>query len=123
LGIACHEVHEGQRPRPAFFRPGPTRRASARLHQFARHGLRIWNEVAEILAPDFRVITYDKRGHGLSESGPDRNDIADYARDLSALLDHGGAGRATIVGLSIGASSRSSFIARDRSASSMSFDR
>jgi 3-oxoadipate enol-lactonase len=30
---------------------------------------RIWNEVAEILAPDFRIITYDKRGRGLSESG------------------------------------------------------
>jgi len=58
---------------------------------------RIWNEVAEILAPDFRIITYDKRGHGLSESGP-----ADYARDLAALLDQVGVGRATIVGLSIG---------------------
>ena len=43
---------------------------------------RIWSEVAEILAPDFRIITYDKRGHGLSESGPDQNDMADYARDL-----------------------------------------
>jgi pimeloyl-ACP methyl ester carboxylesterase len=63
---------------------------------------RIWNEVAEILAPDFRIITYDKRGHGLSESGPDKNDITDYARDLVALLDILGVGRATIVGLSIG---------------------
>jgi 3-oxoadipate enol-lactonase len=63
---------------------------------------RIWNEVAEILAPDFRIVTYDKRGHGLSESGPDKNDMADYARDLAALLDQVGVGRATIVGLSIG---------------------
>ena len=63
---------------------------------------RIWNEVAEILAPDFRILTYDKRGHGLSESGPDRNDIADYARDIAALLNVVGVGRATIVGLSIG---------------------
>jgi 3-oxoadipate enol-lactonase len=63
---------------------------------------RIWNEVAAILAPDFRIITYDKRGHGLSESGPDENDMADYARDLAALLDQVGVGRATIVGLSIG---------------------
>ncbi len=63
---------------------------------------RIWNEVAEILAPDFRIITYDKRGHGLSESGPDQNDMADYARDLASLLDRAGVGRATIVGLSIG---------------------
>ena len=63
---------------------------------------RIWDEVAEILAPDFRLITYDKRGHGLSESGPDKNDIADYARDLAALLDALAVGRATVVGLSIG---------------------
>jgi 3-oxoadipate enol-lactonase len=63
---------------------------------------RIWSEVAEILTPDFRVVLYDKRGHGLSESGPAENDIADYARDLAALLDQVGVGRATIVGLSIG---------------------
>jgi 3-oxoadipate enol-lactonase len=63
---------------------------------------RIWNEVAEILAPDFRILTYDKRGHGLSEFGPDKNDMADYARDLAALLDVLGVGSATIVGLSIG---------------------
>ncbi|HEY1862273.1 MAG TPA: 3-oxoadipate enol-lactonase [Roseiarcus sp.] len=63
---------------------------------------RIWNEVAEILAPHFRIVMYDKRGHGLSESGPDKNDIADYARDFAALLDVVGVGRATIVGLSIG---------------------
>jgi 3-oxoadipate enol-lactonase len=63
---------------------------------------RIWTEVAGILAPDFRVVLYDKRGHGLSESGPDRNDMADYARDLAARLDIVDVGRATIVGLSIG---------------------
>jgi 3-oxoadipate enol-lactonase len=63
---------------------------------------RIWNDVAEILAPDFRIVLYDKRGHGLSESGPDTNDIADYARDLAGLMDTVAVGRATIVGLSIG---------------------
>ena len=63
---------------------------------------RIWTEVAEILAPDFRIVVYDKRGHGLSESGPDKNDMADYASDLAALLDVVGVRRATIVGLSIG---------------------
>jgi len=63
---------------------------------------RIWSEVAEILAPDFRIVLYDKRGHGLSESGPDKAEMADYARDLAALLDSLGVGRAAIVGLSIG---------------------
>jgi len=69
--------------------------------------LRIWDEVAERLAPDFRVVRYDKRGHGLSELGPsesglDRADMADYARDLAELLDALGVTRATVVGLSIG---------------------
>jgi 3-oxoadipate enol-lactonase len=63
---------------------------------------RIWTEVAEILTPDFRIVTYDKRGHGLSESGLDTSEMADYARDLMGLLDSVGVGRATIVGLSIG---------------------
>lgn len=64
--------------------------------------LRIWTAIAEILAPDFRVVAYDKRGHGLSESGPDKCEMADYAGDLIGLLDSVGVGRATIVGLSIG---------------------
>jgi 3-oxoadipate enol-lactonase len=64
--------------------------------------LRIWDDVSLILADDFRIVRYDKRGHGLSESGPDPCEMADYARDLAALLDAVGVGRATIVGLSIG---------------------
>jgi 3-oxoadipate enol-lactonase len=64
--------------------------------------LRIWDDVSLMLADDFRIVRYDKRGHGLSESGPDSCEMADYARDLAALLDNVGVGRATIVGLSIG---------------------
>jgi 3-oxoadipate enol-lactonase len=64
--------------------------------------LRIWTEIVEILAPDFRIVTYDARGHGLSESGPDKCEMADYAGDLIGLLDSVGVGRATVVGLSIG---------------------
>ena len=64
--------------------------------------LRIWDDVARILSPEFRIARYDKRGHGLSELGPDRCDMADYARDLAALLERLGVARATIVGLSIG---------------------
>jgi 3-oxoadipate enol-lactonase len=64
--------------------------------------LRVWSDVASILKPDFRVVAYDKRGHRLSESGPDRAEMADYARDLAALLDVLGIRRAAIVGMSIG---------------------
>lgn len=31
---------------------------------------RIWDEVAARLARDFRIVLYDKRGHGLSEAPP-----------------------------------------------------
>jgi 3-oxoadipate enol-lactonase len=64
--------------------------------------LRVWSEVASILRPDFRVLCYDKRGHGLSESGPDRAEMGDFARDLAALLNVLGISRAAIVGVSIG---------------------
>ena len=64
--------------------------------------LRIWDDAARILSRDFRIVRYDKRGHGLSELGPDRRDMADYARDLSDLLDRLAVERATIVGLSMG---------------------
>ena len=90
-GLVIHYRDQGQRDAPALV-----------FINSLGCDLRIWTEVAEILAPDFRIITYDKRGHGLSESGPDKSDMADYARDLAALLDSAGVGRATIVGLSIG---------------------
>jgi 3-oxoadipate enol-lactonase len=64
--------------------------------------LRIWDEAAAVLAQRFRIIRYDKRGHGLSEAGPDRYDMAGYAQDLSALLNSASIARATVVGLSIG---------------------
>ena len=64
--------------------------------------LRVWSEVASILKPEFRVVCYDKRGHGLSESGSDRCEMADYARDLAALLDAIEIRRAVIIGISIG---------------------
>src|SRR5579871_1183018 len=63
---------------------------------------RIWHEVAPPLAKTHRLIRYDKRGHGLSEAGPDLYDIVDFARDLGGLLDALDARRATMVGLSIG---------------------
>jgi len=90
-GLVIHTLDQGRRDGPTLV-----------FINSLGTDFRIWNEVAEILAPDFRIVTYDKRGHGLSESGPDKNDMAEYARDLMGLLDGLGVGRATIVGLSIG---------------------
>jgi pimeloyl-ACP methyl ester carboxylesterase len=85
-GLVIHYRDQGQRDRPPLV-----------FINSLGTDFRIWSEVAEILAPDFRIITYDKRGNGLSESGPDQNDVTDYAHDLAALLDQVGVGRATIL--------------------------
>ncbi|WP_309083882.1 3-oxoadipate enol-lactonase [Chelativorans sp.] len=63
---------------------------------------RIWNEVAGDLQQDFRLVLYDKRGHGLSEATPPPYAMTDHVGDLAALLDHLGTASAIIVGLSVG---------------------
>ncbi|WP_339779083.1 3-oxoadipate enol-lactonase [uncultured Thalassospira sp.] len=64
--------------------------------------LRIWDDVVAIFAPTFRVITYDKRGHGLSGIGDEPYSIDLHTRDLVALLDHLGVHSAIVCGLSVG---------------------
>jgi 3-oxoadipate enol-lactonase len=63
---------------------------------------RIWDDVARPLASAYRVVRYDKRGHGLSELPAGPALMADYAGDLAGLLDRLGVSGAVIVGLSIG---------------------
>src|SRR5690554_3415012 len=63
---------------------------------------RIWNDVLARLDAPFRVVLYDKRGHGLSEATPAPYRLEDHVEDLSALLDHLGVENAALVGLSVG---------------------
>ena len=64
--------------------------------------LRIWDDLVGPLANAYRIVRYDKRGHGLSELPAGPALIADYAADLAALLDRLEVGGAVIVGLSMG---------------------
>jgi 3-oxoadipate enol-lactonase len=64
--------------------------------------LRLWLPVAARLAPRWRVVLADLRGHGLSTSAPGPVAIADLAGDVTALADHLGLSRFAFVGLSIG---------------------
>lgn len=64
--------------------------------------LRIWDFVSERLAGRFRMLRYDKRGHGLSEATPAPYSLVDHVEDLAALLEHLSLERAAIVGLSVG---------------------
>ncbi|MFC1455384.1 3-oxoadipate enol-lactonase [Microvirga arabica] len=64
--------------------------------------LRIWQEVAPAFTERFRVILYDKRGHGLSDAPSAPYTMDEHTDDLLALLDHHGVERASLVGLSVG---------------------
>jgi len=63
---------------------------------------RIWRDVVVRLVGEFALVTYDKRGHGLSEVGATPYSMELLAEDLAALLDHIGVRRATICGVSVG---------------------
>jgi pimeloyl-ACP methyl ester carboxylesterase len=56
---------------------------------------------AEALAPEYRVITWDERGHGGVRS-PGSFSYWDSARDVLGLLDHLGIDRAVLAGMSQG---------------------
>ncbi len=73
------------------------------VHGFAC-GLRTWDPQVRAFAARCRVVTYDVRGHGLSDAPPD---AAAYSQtisveDLHGLLGHLGIKRAAIGGLSMG---------------------
>jgi pimeloyl-ACP methyl ester carboxylesterase len=65
---------------------------------------RMWSGQHALLADRYRLISWDMRGHGQTESP---NDPAQYSHaltvaDMKALLDHLGIQRAVIGGLSLG---------------------
>lgn len=80
-GLVIHYLDEGRRAGPPLV-----------FINSLGCDLRVWSEVAAILGADFRIVRYDKRGHGLSESGPPACEMADYARDVAALMDAIGVG-------------------------------
>lgn len=63
---------------------------------------RIWRDVIVRMVGDFGLLMYDKRGHGLSESGAGPITMDDHIDDLAALLDHFESRNAIICGLSVG---------------------
>lgn len=63
---------------------------------------RIWDGVIERLASRYRVLSYDKRGHGLSDNPPGDYALDDHVDDLVGLLDHLGIARLALAGVSVG---------------------
>lgn len=63
---------------------------------------RIWDEVIATFAGSHFCLSYDKRGHGLSDAPAGDYGLDDHLGDLLGLMDHVGIARATLVGVSIG---------------------
>ena len=64
--------------------------------------LRIWDDLAERLSGQFKIIRYDHRGHGLSDALPPPYSADDLAGDVIALLDHLEIRQAALCGVSVG---------------------
>jgi len=72
------------------------------LHGFSNDA-HVWDWVAPVLAPHYRVIALDQRGHGDSGRDPEgRYDHETMARDANAAIESLGVARVVIVGHSLG---------------------
>ncbi|TPW30409.1 3-oxoadipate enol-lactonase [Pararhizobium mangrovi] len=63
---------------------------------------RIWRDVIVRFVGECTILTYDKRGHGLSDIGEAPYSIEDHVADLAGLLDHLNQKQAIVCGLSVG---------------------
>lgn len=70
------------------------------------HGIggnkRNWHDNLPAFARHYHAVAWDARGYGESEDYEGPLDFLDYARDVGRVLDHFGAARAHLVGLSMG---------------------
>ncbi|MET3662936.1 alpha/beta fold hydrolase [Aquamicrobium ahrensii] len=64
--------------------------------------LEAWDRVVDRLAPDFRILRFDLRGHGRSARVKGRYEIGDFVRELFLLADHAGFKRFALAGFSLG---------------------
>jgi 3-oxoadipate enol-lactonase len=62
----------------------------------------MWNSQMELLKNDFRVIAYDVRGHGNSETGSQDFSIELFVNDLLCLIETLGLQRVILFGFSMG---------------------
>ena len=61
-----------------------------------------WDGVIARLWGDFRILSFDLRGHGRSARVKGRYEIDDFTGDVLALADHAGFGRFDLAGFSLG---------------------
>lgn len=63
---------------------------------------RIWDGVIAALSARYRLLSFDKRGHGLSDTPPGDYTIDDHIDDLIGLLDRLAIDRLALAGVSVG---------------------
>src|SRR5258707_13024124 len=90
-GIATHVAIDGPPGAPAILL----------LHSLGTN-LHVWDAQAEALARGLRVVRFDLRGHGLSESGGAAVTVEDFADDALAVLDACGVATPPVAGAPIG---------------------
>lgn len=81
---------------------GPEGAPCVVLHHPLATNLSTWDELTAALEPHYRVLRLDARGHGQSEATPAPYELGQLARDVVALMDHAGVGKASFLGLSMG---------------------
>jgi 3-oxoadipate enol-lactonase len=72
------------------------------LHHSLAMNMSLWDELAAVLAPRYRVIRFDARGHGQTEASKAPYTFEMLAADVVGLLDHLEINKAHFVGLSMG---------------------
>jgi pimeloyl-ACP methyl ester carboxylesterase len=63
---------------------------------------RTWDRVVPQLAESFRVVTYDRRGHGESERPSEQGSVRENVADCAGLIEHLGLAPAWVAGQSGG---------------------
>jgi 3-oxoadipate enol-lactonase len=62
----------------------------------------MWTPQLDVLNAHYRVVRYDQRGHGRSDTVPGPYSLEDLGGDVLALLDHLGVSQASFLGSSLG---------------------
>jgi pimeloyl-ACP methyl ester carboxylesterase len=85
-----------------YWLTGPDERPLVVLTHGATMDHRMFDAQVAALAPEYRVLTWDVRGHGRSQPLGSGFSVHGAARDLLAILDQLGATEAALVGQSLG---------------------
>jgi non-heme chloroperoxidase len=93
---------ENGAPVELYYEDHGTGRPVVLIHGWPLSGRSWENQIPALVDDGYRVITYDRRGFGLSSQPWDGYDYDNFAADLHALLSHLDLSAVTLVGFSMG---------------------